>query len=273
MRTTVPIPVIAALALALGACGASEPGGGSATTATAKPAAVDPQRAVVSVLGIYADKKTQVTGVVFEAGQGLVLTANHAVEAAPKIDVRLADGSLTHGRAVARAQCHDLAVIKLNPRPPGLVALPLGQSSKASVGQPVTTLTYLLPSTSAGKLAFTRVQGTISAVGVKEAFPPLPPTGPFLAHQTQLLAPASGSPIVDARGRMLGFNTLAGHAREPDLPGIEYALTSDYIRQRLRELRPGTGGALGGWESEHDACHATLRKLVGLGHGHDPKKP
>lgn len=270
MRTTIPIlSLTAALSLAATGCGGSDAGGGG--NETAKPAAFDPERAVVSVEGIYADKKTEVTGVVFEAKQGLVLTANHAIEGAPKINVRLGTGILTHGRAVARAQCHDLAVLKLNPRPPGLVAFPLGDSSGASVGQPVTTLTYLLPSTGASRKAFTRLQGTISAVGVREAFPPLAPTGPFLAHQTQLLAPASGSPLVDGRGRMIGFNTLAGHPREPDLPGIEYALTSDYIRTRLRELRSGRGGALGGWESEHNACHATLRKLVGLGHTHDPK--
>ncbi len=276
MRTTIPIlSLTAALALAASGCGSSESGGGeaaSAKPASAKPAAVDVKQAVVSVEGIYADKKTVVTGVIFEAKQGLVLTANHAIEAAPKINVRLGNGTLTHGRAVARAQCHDLAVIKLNPRPPGLIAMPLGDSSAVNVGQPVTTLTYLLQSTG-NRPAFTQLQGTVSAVGVREAFPPLPATGPFVAHQTQLLAPASGSPIIDGRGRMIGFNTLAGHPRDPDLPGIEYALTSDYIRTRLRELRPGTGGALGGWEAEHDECHAALRKLIGLGHSHDPKAP
>jgi S1-C subfamily serine protease len=258
--------VALAATLAVAACGSSKSGDTSATAS--KPAATNPARAIVAVEGVYPDKKTVSTGVIFEARQGLVLTANHAVEAAPTINVTLANGSLVHARAVARAQCHDLAVLKLSQRPPGLAALPLGSSASASVGQPVTTLTYLLQSDDPDKPTLTRIQGTISAVGVREGFPPLPATGPFLAHQTALLPAASGSPMLDAEGRMIGLNTLVGHPRDPDVPGIEYALTSDYIRGRLRELRGGVGGALGGWEAEHNACHAALHKLLGLGHVH-----
>ncbi len=72
---------------------------------------------------------------------------------------------------------------------------------------------------------------------------------------------------------MIGLNTFVGHPRTPDQPGTEYALTSSYIRGRLRELRPGKGGALGGWEAEHNACHGRLLKLIGKGHVHDPGAP
>ena len=65
---------------------------------------------------------------------------------------------------------------------------------------------------------------------------------------------------------MIGLNTFVGHPRVPAEPGIEYALTSNYVRARLRQLKPGKGGALGGWEAEHDACHAALLKLLGSGH-------
>ena len=97
-------------------------------------------------------------------------------------------------------------------------------------------------------------------------FAPLPATGPFIAHQTSLLPGASGSPLLDAQGRLIGLNTFVGHPRTPSEPGVEYALTSDYMKMRLRELRPGKGGALGGWEAEHDSCHAALLKLLGKGH-------
>jgi S1-C subfamily serine protease len=268
MRTSTIIgSLLAGLAVVSAGCGSSQSTGATGQKA---PPVVDPARAVVSVEGIYPDKKTQVTGVIYEASQGLVLTANHAVEAAPSINVRLSNGRVVHARAVARAQCHDLAVLKLFPRPPGLAALPLGNSSAAAVGEPVSTLTYLLEAEAGNKPALTRINGTLSAIGVRERFLPLPVTGPFLAHQTRLLAPASGSPILNARGEMIGLNTFVGHPREPDVPGIEYALTSSYITKRLRDLRSGVGGALGGWEAEHNACHATLTKLLGFGHVHDP---
>jgi S1-C subfamily serine protease len=268
--------IAAALAAATAGCG-GEPGKATAAKepSEAKRSLSDMSRAVVSVEGVYKDKKTTATGTIFDADEGLLLTANHAMEGAPNINVRLSDGTLTHARSVARAQCHDLAVLKMFPTPPKVTELPLADSSPVGAGQPVTTLTYLFDSARGARqrLTFTRVQGTVSAVGVREAFPPLPETGPFIAHQTPLLAGAAGSPMVDEQGRMIGLNTLVAHPREPDVAGIEYALTSNYIRTRLRELRPGPGGRLAGWGSEHDACHGSLRNLVHKGHLSTPNAP
>jgi S1-C subfamily serine protease len=269
MRTRISI-IVAAVVLAAAAPGCGESDSGESKATAEKPARPDVKRSVVLVEGIYPDKTTTVSGVVFETQRGLVLTGNHAVEAAPKINVRLSDGNVTHAVAVARAQCHDLAVLKLTPKPPGIQALPIADSSGASIGQPVASFAYQLTSASGRGPALSRVQGTISGTGIKAEFKPLPPTGPFIAHQTPLVSSAAGSPLIDGQGRMIGLNTLVGHPREPDLPGIEYALTSSYIRARLRQLRRGKGGALGGWEAEHNACHAALRNLVGIGHVHQP---
>jgi S1-C subfamily serine protease len=269
-RTTVLLAVVAGLT-ALG-CGsaekdASRSAGGTTTTAERPP---DPSKAIVAVEGIYPDKKTKTTGVVYDARQGLVLTANHGMEAAPSIDVHLADGTLTHARPVARAQCHDLAVIKLFPRPAGIEAIPLGDSGAAKIGDPVSTMTYLF---SGGKPALTRINGSLSSLGVEVTWAPLRPVGPLFAHQTSLSAPASGSALLNERGQMIGLNTLVDHPSDPDTDGIEYALPSNYVKTRMDELRPGSGGALGGWESDHDKCHHALRKLIGMGHEHDPNAP
>jgi S1-C subfamily serine protease len=273
MRKIAVLAIVVA-ALAAAGCGSSDD---TEKAKAAKPASgpADARRAVVLVEGVYpatADKPaktTRVTGVIWEAGQGLVLTANHAIEAAPNVNVTLADGTLVHARALARAQCHDLAVLKLSPRPPGIARIEMGDSEATAVGEPVTTLAYVLPSAKDDRPALTRVQGTVSATGVRQTFPPLPETGPFIAHQTSLVDGAAGSPIFDTEGRMIGLNTLVGHPRDPDLPGIEYALTSNYIQARLRQLKPGTGGALVGWAAEHNACHGPLRELIGLGHTHN----
>lgn len=261
----------AALAVAAAGCGSeSEP---EPATATAdKPSRASVGKGVIAVEGIYPDKTTKVSGVVFEAKRGLVLTANHAVEAAPNINVTLADGTVTHGVAVARAQCHDMAVLKLNPKPTELTEVALADSDAAAIGQPVATMAFQFD-TGGRKPALSEVQGTISGTNVSAEFSPLPAAGPFIAHETALVSGAAGSPLVDARGRMIGLNTFVGHPRTPDQPGTEYALTSSYIRGRLRELKRGKGGALGGWEAEHNACHAALLKLLGKGHTHDPAAP
>lgn len=271
MRAILPTAaLLAAAAIVASGCGKDESqtatagadGGGSS-----KPAKVDAAKGIVFVEGIYPDKRTQVTGVVFEGERGLVLTANHAVEGAPNIDVTLPDGTVAHGERAARAQCHDLAVLRLRPKPTELTAVPLADSSGAAIGQPVKTLAYQpVEGDNRRPPPLGQVQGRIYGVNVSAAFVPLPPTLPFIAHQTSLLPPASGSPLLDAQGRMIGINTFVGHPRTPADPGIEYALTSDYVRTRLRELKPGKGGALGGWEAEHDSCHAALLKLLGKGH-------
>jgi S1-C subfamily serine protease len=262
----------AALTLAAAGCGDSESESEPAKATADRPSRASVAKGVIAVEGIYPDKTTKVSGVVFEAKRGLVLTANHAIEAAPNINVTLADGTVTHGVAVARAQCHDLAVLKLNPKPTELTEVPLADSTGAAIGQPVSTMAFQFD-TGGRKPALSEVQGTISGTNVSAEFSPLPATGPFIAHETALVSGAAGSPLFDARGRMIGLNTFVGHPRTPDQPGTEYALTSSYIRGRMRELRRGKGGALGGWEAEHNTCHAALRKLIGKGHVHDPAKP
>jgi S1-C subfamily serine protease len=270
MRAILPTAaLLAAAAIAAGGCGSDDSGSASAGGdggGAAKPAKVDVAKGIVFVEGIYPDKRTQVTGVVFEKERGLVLTANHAVEGAPNIDVTLPDGTVSHGETAARAQCHDLAVLRLRPKPTELTVVPLADSSGAAIGQPVKTLAYQFAEAERRPPPLSQVQGRIFGIDVSATFAPLPATGPFIAHQSSLLAGAAGSPLLDAQGRMIGINTFVGHPRRPADPGIEYALTSNYVRSRLRELRPGKGGALGGWEAEHDTCHAALLKLLGKGH-------
>jgi S1-C subfamily serine protease len=155
--------VLLATALLAAGCGSSASEG---PTTSKRPAQATAGRdAVVFVQGFYpatkatAAKATAATGVIFSARQGLVLTANHAVEQAPNIDVTLRDGSLVHARTVARAQCHDLAVLKLVSPPPGLAQLALGDSGAVGVGEPVATITYRPGAAESERPAPTRVQG------------------------------------------------------------------------------------------------------------------
>jgi S1-C subfamily serine protease len=264
MRTlTCFLSVTVALAVALAGCGESK----KTSSGTTTTAGGDPAKSVVFVEAIYGkDERKKATGVIYDAGKGYALTANHVMENAPVLEVTLNDGTLLHGRQVARAQCHDLAVIQLSPRPIQEPAIKFGDSDRVKLSDEVRTLTFSdAPPGEAPPL--TSVRGTVSILNVRESFPPLPPIGPFIAHQTPLGAVASGSPLLNARGEMIGINTLVAHPRGGDaLPGIEYALTSDYIRSRLNQLKPGRGGALGGWQSEHDACHAALHNLIAAGH-------
>lgn len=262
MRAIVTAVLLTATAAGIAACG----GDGEPATVTAERQAADPKRAIVHVEGVYGDRRTSASGVIFDAKEGLALTANHAIEAAPAVLVKMSDGTLMRGQPIARAQCHDFAVLRLDPRPRRVTPIPFGESTEIGVGDPVTTLSYQLESAGTGDPALTSVRGSITAIGVRATFTPLPTMEPLIAHQSPLTASASGSPLLDSNGRMVGINTLVAHPRESGAKGVEYAVTSDYVRRRLAELRPGRAGALGGWEAEHDACHAALRRLIGAGH-------
>jgi S1-C subfamily serine protease len=272
MRTITPTLALIALVTTLAACGGGsereQPAVRAASTDAKAGLAAAP--AVVAVQGVYGDRTAAGTGVIFDRTKGLVLTANHVMENAPRINVFLSDGTLTHARQVVRAQCHDLAVIQLLQPPANLHALELADSDAVRVGEPVKTLTYLFTSAN-GKPELTQVAGAVTATGVTVKFPPFRPIGPLIAHQTPLTAPASGSALIDDRGRLIGINTLIDHPHEPALPGVEYALTSSYIARRLRELRDGPEGTLIGWQNEHGKCHGQLHQLLKRGHLHVPR--
>ena len=243
---------------------------GAARSAKARDGATneDPQQAVILVEGIYGDRTTKATGVIFDARSGLALTANHPLEGAPAIIATFSDGTPLRARVVARAQCHDLAVLRLTPAPTKIHPIPFAPPRSVRVGEPVRALSYALQASGSAAPRITLTHGTVSALNVREKFVPLPPISPLIAHQTPLGPVASGSPLLNQRGQLIGINTLVGHPREPDVPGLEYALSSDYIRKRLRELEPGPNGTLGGWRAEHDACHHALNQLITTGHTH-----
>src|SRR5690606_14817718 len=71
------------------------------------------------------------SGIVFDAARGLILTNNHVIDGAVRIEVVLSDGRLMPARLVGRDIGSDLAVIEVDDR--RLQALPLGDSDKVRV--------------------------------------------------------------------------------------------------------------------------------------------
>ena len=78
--------------------------------------------AVVAIDAIVGGDPVRSSGVVIDADKGLVLTTAHSVWGATSLRLTTGVGVL-HGRIVARAPCSDLALLELQPRIPGLVAL------------------------------------------------------------------------------------------------------------------------------------------------------
>ncbi len=172
------------------------------------------------------------TGVVLDQ-QGHILTNNHVVEAAQRLEVQLTDGRSFPATLVGRDPQTDLAVIQINA--PNLTPLPLGDSSKLTVGQWVVAIGNAL----ALEGGPTVTHGVISALGRTQQEPGTAQgvAGPFLFDVIQTSAPInpgnSGGPLIDLSGNVIGVNTLVAGQAEPGVQarGIGFAIAINTAKQ------------------------------------------
>jgi S1-C subfamily serine protease len=138
------------------------------------------------------------SGVIF-APDGFVLTNNHVVEQAARVQVRLADGSAYAAQIVGTDPATDLAVVRAGAS--GLPAAELGDSESLRVGQLAIAIGNPLGFQS------TVSSGVISALGRALRGP----SGRLIENVIQTdvaLNPGnSGGPLVDTRGRVVGINS------------------------------------------------------------------
>jgi S1-C subfamily serine protease len=78
------------------------------------------------------DVRSTGSGVVFDAGQGLIITNNHVIDHADEITVTLADGRNVPAKRVGGDADTDVAVIKIEPD--NLKAISIGDSDQLEVG-------------------------------------------------------------------------------------------------------------------------------------------
>jgi len=200
------------------------------------------------------------SGVIWDAHRGLVLTSDHLVENAGSgsIDVVVNDQTPVHARLVARAQCNDIAILELHPKPTAMTAIQVGDSSALAVGSQVTALGYLKPA-SAPKPKPIATIGAVSAVDVPDSLSPdLPEFPKVVLHQAPLQDQMSGGPLVNDRGQLVGVSTPVPGAPST---GQFAAVSSSYLKRRISELRPDAKGLFHGWKDQH-ACHGKMIKIA-----------
>jgi serine protease Do len=153
------------------------------------------------------------SGTIFDAQQGLILTNNHVVGGAEKINVTLWNNQVIEGDIVGSCVARDIAVVKVNAR--GLQFAELGDSDKIRVGQRVFAIGN--PLGLAGGPTVT--SGVISALnrtiesdrGLIEN----------LVQTDAAINPGnSGGPLVNLDGKIIAINT----AIIPFAQGIGFAI-------------------------------------------------
>jgi len=157
--------------------------------------------------------------------KGYILTNNHVIGGAEKIDVTLWNGEILEGKLVGSCAVHDTAVVKVNAKE--LPAAGLGDSDKLRVGQRVYAIGN--PFGLAGGPTVT--SGVISAVnrtiesqrGLLEN----------LVQTDAAINPGnSGGPLVDLEGKVVAINT----AIIPFAQGIGFAIPINLAKKCTNEI-------------------------------------
>ena len=147
-------------------------------------------------------ERGQGSGVVIDAGRGLVLTNAHVVDSVDSVEVTLADGSQLDGSVVGADPVTDLAVVRVS-RKGELKAAPLGDSEALEVGDWAIALgsPYGLERTVTLGIV-SSLHRDINSLGFADKRLDLIQTDAAINPGN------SGGPLINSSGEVIGINTL-----------------------------------------------------------------
>ncbi len=198
----------------------------------------------------------QSTGIATEIGSGFVvslggavLTAAHVITqqdqhgavAAKAVYVTFPDGDRVHAKIVGWDLVDDVGVLTINPKSHDLRPIPLGDSRRLAVGEPVAALGSPLGDPNALTV------GVISAL--QRVIPSLI-TSSDLLDTIQIDAPIahgnSGGPILNGRGEAIGIAAQTQVGPNGGFDGVGYAVPIHVAQHSLNQLL-STGHVLYAW--------------------------
>jgi len=174
--------------------------------------------------------------------EGYIVTNDHVVQDASKLELDFANGDKVFGTVVAVDPYSDLAVIKVELPASDLHPLTVGNSDNTQVGQTVIAI-----GNPYGYLSNTMTMGIISAKGRSQPSEAQSTTGgyfsvPDLIQTDAAINPGnSGGPLLNLNGEVIGVNrsitsnstTLSG---QPANSGIGFAIASNLVRRVVPSL-------------------------------------
>ncbi len=174
------------------------------------------------------------SGVIID-DQGHILTNNHVVDQADKLDVTLVDGTRVPARLVGRDPGNDLALVQIdvNDRIKGKVTVaPMGDSDGLRPGQMAIAIGNPFGFQSS------MTSGIISSLGRTFATD----SGRSIRHMIQTDAAInpgnSGGPLINSAGQVIGINT-AIESPVRGFVGIGFAVPINTARRILPDLLAG----------------------------------
>ena len=174
-------------------------------------------------------------------GAGHVVTNNHVVEGAQRVQVQLDAGRTYTAKVVGRAPDYDLAVVKLAELPSGLRPIPVGTSGDLKIGQRVYAIGNPFG------LTRTLTAGIVSALDRHLPTTDIREIGGAIQTDAAINPGNSGGPLLDSAGRLVGVTTAI---RSPSggSTGVGLAIPVDLVNRIVPQLiahgrapQPGIG--------------------------------
>jgi S1-C subfamily serine protease len=147
--------------------------------------------------------------------EGHILTNNHVIDNAQRVEVTLADKHKYKASVVGVDKHHDLALLQINA--PNLVPATLAESNGLMVGQRVYAIGNPFG------LSGTMTRGIISAIrsiGVQNGSP----IEDAIQTDAAVNPGNSGGPLLNSRGEVIGVTTLIASAGADQSAGIGFAI-------------------------------------------------
>ncbi len=166
------------------------------------------------------------TGMIIDA-QGFILTNNHVVGGASKVQVLLADGSQYTARLVGTDPKTDLAVVKIDAKKP-FPLVKFGNSDAVEVGEWVVAIGHprgLDETVTTGIISAKHRRGITDPSGYQD----------FLQTDAAINPGNSGGPLLNLRGEVVGVNAAIASS-SGGFEGIGFAIPSNMAVYISREL-------------------------------------
>jgi S1-C subfamily serine protease len=164
--------------------------------------------------------------------EGHIVTNNHVVENADRVEVKLGSSDKTYAAEVVGTDpATDVALLKVNAPAGSLHPLSLGDSAKVEVGEPVVAIGNPFG------LDRTVTAGIVSAIQRQIQAP----NGFSISHVIQTDAAInpgnSGGPLIDSEGRVIGINSQiqTGGSGDGNV-GIGFAVPIDTAREVVQQI-------------------------------------
>jgi S1-C subfamily serine protease len=192
----------------------------------------------IGVIEIYNRTRNSVVLIETDTGTGSgwvydslghIITNNHVVEDATRIQVTFQTGIILSAELIGRDLYSDMAVIKIEENQGLLHPLKVGESSELLVGETAIAIGNPFG------LANTMTMGIISATGRQMSTIDNYAIVDVIQTDAAINPGNSGGPLLNLNGEVIGMNT-AIISRGDDFSGIGFAIPSDTITREIQSL-------------------------------------